>query len=654
VEPVSIETETQHDLSWRGLPPAARWYVIGVITAGAAACVYFFPRSFPHPVLFAAVVAAACITSVLKVNLPIPLTSGSTLSVAYAANLVALLLLGAPAAVTAGVAGTWAQCTLRPKQRYPLYRTLFSMAVGAITMAASAIVYARLAGPPAPLEFSKMLEPLAAAIVTCFLVNTVLVAGAIALSTSQTVWRIWQSDFVWGGASFMVAGTAGAVAALMIQRGEHWKALLALAPIYLIYRTYQLFVLRLEERDRHLEETRRLHQEADAARASAETANMLKDQFLATVSHELRTPLNAILGWAEMLRRGQLDGPRLDRATRAIHDSARRQAQIIDELLDVARIMSGKLRLDPAPVEMTSIVRSAVEVVQPSAESKRIHIAIETETPAAFVHGDSSRLQQVVWNLLSNAVKFTPDEGLIRVRIQARRGALELSVIDDGPGIPPEFLPYVFEPFRQADGSTTRTHGGLGLGLSIVKQLVVAHNGSVRVTSDGAGRGATFVVTLPLMRGVYRAAPPAESVRPQETTVPASLQGLSVMVVDDDDASRQVVAAHLEARHANVVTAASAAEAIDLLQRQKIDVLLADVAMPGEDGYSLIRRVRALGTPEVATVPAAALTAFAREEDRERALQAGFQLHLAKPVDADVLVTAVAALRGYESLIPNR
>ena len=296
----------------------------------------------------------------------------------------------------------------------------------------------------------------------------------------------------------MVAGTAGAIAAVVIERGEQWKAVLMLAPVYLTYRTYHLFIGRLEDEKRHQARLAAALRETQTARAAAEAANGLKDQFLATVSHELRTPLNAILGWADMLRAGILPEPRRAAACDAIFNNAQRQARLIDELLDMARIMSGKLRLEHARVEPREIVSGALETVQPSADAKNITIHTEIDPDAAPFYGDLPRLQQVLWNLLSNAVKFTPDGGEVRVRVSRCGNTGELTVADSGSGIARDFLPAVFEPFRQADGSSTRLYDGLGLGLSIVKHLVEAHSGSVAVESPGEGRGATFTVRLPL------------------------------------------------------------------------------------------------------------------------------------------------------------
>jgi signal transduction histidine kinase/ActR/RegA family two-component response regulator len=628
-------------LSWTALPRAARLYVALVIGVGAIALIAFFPLAYPKPILFAALLVIGCLTSIWKVTLPIPVTSGSTLSVSYAADLTALVLLGPRHAMLVAVVGVCAQCTLNIRQPYPLYRTAFSMAAETLTIVVTGAAYAALGGSSAPLAIAALAPPLVGAIAAYFVVNTGLVAGAIALSTGRRVWDVWHNDFLWSGASFMVAGTAGAIAAIVIDRGQQWLAVLMLAPVYLTYRTYQLFVGRLEllERER-------------AARASAEQANRLKDQFLAIVSHELRTPLNAILGWADMLRRGTIDEGRRDRAFQAIYDSAKSQAQLIDELLDVARIMSGKLRLEQGDVDIHETIRRALEIVQPDADKHRINIVFDAEATIGAVHvqGDGARLQQIVWNLLTNAVKFTPDGGAVHVRVRHATAGIEIAVADSGRGIPRDFLPYVFEPFRQADGSTTRQHGGLGLGLSIVKHLVEAHSGSVKVESGGDGQGTTFTVALPVrvmgVGGVMGAAAPDEYAAAVSSMLASDglLEGLDVVVVDDDEESRAIVVEYLRTHRASVREAESAAAALDLLQRKPADVLLADIAMPGEDGYSLIRKLRACPSSALASIPAAAVTAFARDEDRQQALQAGFQLHLSKPIDPQLLVRTVASL----------
>jgi signal transduction histidine kinase/CheY-like chemotaxis protein len=626
-------------LSWGALPRAAQLYVGVVIAVGAFALVGFFPHRFPRPVLFVALLGLSCLTSVWKINLPIALESGSTLSISYAADLMSLLLLGPQHAVVIAVAGVIAQCTVKVKRRYPPYRTAFSAAVIAIAMGSTAFVYGWLGGSTGSgsLAFFALATPLVGSIATYFVINTVLVAGVIAMTTNRALWTVWREDFLWSGANFMVVASAGAFAAVVIDHGEQWKAILMVAPVYVSFLTYQLFVSRLELLERE-----------KAARESAEEANRLKDQFLAIVSHELRTPLNAILGWADLLRRGTIDGARRDRAYQAIYDSGKRQAHLIDELLDVARIMSGKLQVEPSAVNVRDIVDAAVEVVQPAADSKRVRIEVDAKPTIGTIFADSARLQQIVLNLLTNAVKFSPENGAVHVGIHRTPTFVEIVVGDSGQGISRDFLPFVFEPFRQADGSTTRRHGGLGLGLSIVRHLAEAHGGTVTVDSAGEGCGSTFVVQLPT-----GAIATSQSSPPVSEAI-ASLAGLSVLVVDDDDESRAIVAEYLHGHEAVVLTASSAGQAFDLLRREHVDVLLADIAMPGEDGYSLIKRIRETAAPATAAIPAAALTSFARDEDRQQALRAGFQLHLSKPVDPRSLVEAVANLgRNSRALVTS-
>jgi signal transduction histidine kinase/CheY-like chemotaxis protein len=684
-----IRTPGPGGLSWNALPVAAQLYVAVVVVSGTIVLAGSFPLAYPKPLLFLGALMAACLTAAWKVNLPIPLISGSTLSVSCAAKLMALLLLGPRHAVVVAVAGALTQCTYRVRYRYPLYRTVFSMTAEVIAMSATGLVYAWLGGSTGPVEFAGLAKPLVGAIATYFVFDTGLVAAAIASSTDRGVVTVWRDDFLWSGVTFMVAGTAGAVAAVVIGRGDHWLAVLLLAPVYLTYRTFELFVARLDDQQRHMAEMRRMHQETvealsqartaeralgeekerlavalaemtrleetrkdllereHAARAAAEQANRLKDQFLAVVSHELRTPLNAIFGWSEMLRSGKLDESRRERAFNAIHDSAERQARLIEDLLDVARIMSGKLHLERTLVDLEGVARSAVNVVQPAADAKRIHLELDIDPSVGAVYADRSRIQQVAWNLLSNAIKFTPKDGTVRMGLRRADANVEMVITDSGIGISDDFLASIFEPFMQVDGSTTRHHGGLGLGLSIVKHLVQAHGGVVTAYSGGEGQGATFIVRLPsaiasadeAAMGIasdIRVTPPAWP--------PTLLEGLSVLVVDDEEQARQVVAMQLEEHGATVLTAASAAQALDVLRLEHVDVLLSDIAMPGEDGYGLIRKLRGLHPAPIAAIPAAALTAFARNEDRIEALRAGFQLHLTKPIDGHSLVTAVARL----------
>jgi PAS domain S-box-containing protein len=393
------------------------------------------------------------------------------------------------------------------------------------------------------------------------------------------------------------------------------------------------------------EERERLLEAAQAAKAEAEAANRLKDEFLATLSHELRTPLNAILGWARILASGPVDPEDLREGLEAIDRNAGAQAQIIEDLLDVSRIVSGNLRLEVQRVNMAEVVDAAIAAVTPAAEARGVRIGKVLDPLAGPVSGDPARLQQVIWNLVTNAVKFTPKGGRVQVLLERVNSHIEIAVIDTGVGIRPEFLPHLFERFRQADASTTRRHGGLGLGLAIVKQLAELHGGTVRAKSPGEGQGSTFVVSLPIT--VVHEAPP-EKARPREATPVeydcsgAPLAGIRVLAVDDEPDARRLVRRVLAECGAEVAVAESAAEALRLVESFRPDILVSDVGMPDQDGYDLIRQVR--GRAAAKALPAVALTAFARSEDRKRALLAGFQTHVAKPVDPAELVAVVASL----------
>jgi PAS domain S-box-containing protein len=395
-----------------------------------------------------------------------------------------------------------------------------------------------------------------------------------------------------------------------------------------------------------------LFREAERAREQAVAANRAKDEFLATVSHELRTPLNAILGWAQLL---QTDGASPDRRTRGLETivrNARLQSQLIDDLLDVSRIISGKMRLDVRPTDLVPVIDAALEAVRPAADAKQIALRRVLDPLAGPVVGDPARLQQVVWNLLANAVKFTPKGGAAEVRLERVNSHVEIIVADNGAGISPAFLPHVFDRFRQLDGSTTRQHGGLGLGLAIVRHLVELHGGTVRAKSPGEGRGSTFVVMLPVSVAHMtpaegeRVHPRAESGQkdPCQTDPELDLRGIRVLVVDDDADARETLRELLEHCNAEVLIAGSAEEALEILPRWRPDVLLSDIGMPEEDGYGLIRRVRELPADRGGHTPAAALTAFARGEDRRRALRSGFQMHVPKPVEVQELAAVVASL----------
>jgi signal transduction histidine kinase/ActR/RegA family two-component response regulator len=389
----------------------------------------------------------------------------------------------------------------------------------------------------------------------------------------------------------------------------------------------------------------------EEARADAEAANRLKDEFLATVSHELRTPLNSILGWSQLMRTGDLDEDSATRALHTIERNTRALAQIIDDLLDVSRIITGKLGLRVQSIELGPVVEAALESIRPATDAKNIRLEVSLDPAAGVVSGDSSRLQQIVWNLLSNAIKFTPSGGHVEVRLDRVGSNAQIEITDNGEGINAEFLPYVFDRFRQADSTFTRMHGGLGLGLAIVRHLVELHGGTVSANSQGRGKGATFAVAFPLLTtsACRGAGFELTGVGNQPYSRPAEdLSGLRVMIVDDESDAREVIAAMLEHCGAEVIAACSTAEAVDVLagaaNGSRPDVLVSDIGMPGEDGIDLIAKVRALGPERGGDIPAIALTAYARAEDRARVLAAGFQRHIAKPVEPSTLAAAIAVL----------
>jgi signal transduction histidine kinase/ActR/RegA family two-component response regulator len=390
----------------------------------------------------------------------------------------------------------------------------------------------------------------------------------------------------------------------------------------------------------------RIYEVERQARRQAEEANRMKDEFLAIVSHELRSPLNAMLGYAVLLRYGGLDTQRVKQAADIIERSGKAQAQLIDDLLDTARIISGKLRLELGPVDLVSVIDQAVQTIRPAADAKGI--SIETDLPSEIgqITGDPTRLQQVVWNLLSNAVKFTPQGGRVEARLERVDPYIRITVSDTGKGISPDFLPYVFDRFRQADASSARRYGGLGLGLALVKYLVELHGGTIEVVSEGEGSGATFNVTLPV-RAV--ATPLGEAGgAPVTVKISKELAGVRALVVDDEDDARKLIETALTQQGADVVAVSSAAEAYTLITttppQDQPDVMVTDIGMPGEDGYSLIRRVREWERHRGAYMPAVALTAYGRVEDRMRALSAGFQMHVAKPVEPAELTVVIMSL----------
>lgn len=384
------------------------------------------------------------------------------------------------------------------------------------------------------------------------------------------------------------------------------------------------------------------------ARADAEAASRGKDEFLATVSHELRTPLNAMLGWARMLTSGTLPEAARGKALQSIERNAIAQAQLVEDLLDVSRIVSGKMRLDLKEVDLPRVVEAAVDSVRPAMEAKNIRFQPAIDPSASQVMGDPNRLQQVIWNLLSNAIKFTPRGGRVQLILARVNSHIELSVSDSGLGIEPSFLPFLFQRFYQADGTSTRNQGGLGLGLAICRHLVELHGGTIEAFSEGLGQGATFKVQLPVLplRIPWAEARAAHATPARRLAFerPPELQGLKVLVVDDQPDARELLVAVMTRCGATAIEASSSMEGLGQVVTARPDVIISDIGMPEEDGYSFIRRVRKLAADAGGRTPAAALTAYARAEDRRQAMQAGFEMHVPKPVEPAELVTVVATL----------
>ena len=381
-----------------------------------------------------------------------------------------------------------------------------------------------------------------------------------------------------------------------------------------------------------------------SSRAEAESSNRAKDEFIAMISHELRTPLGAILIWAQLLKSDDLDAGAVTRAVGMIERSTKTLAQIIDDLLDASRIIAGKLTFETRPLELRPVIEAALDAASPAAEAKGVLLERSLPGPLPPVSGDAGRLQQVVGNLLANAVKFTPEGGRIEVRLARAGSTAHITIVDTGTGINPEFLPFIFERFRQADTTSTRKQKGLGLGLAIARQIVQLHGGTIEASSAGEGLGSTFTVKLPLLGTTSPVVSPPVLRTDERPTGTPTLDGITVLVVDDEEDAREAMAVLLGQAGARVISVAGAAEALDTLDRERPDVLLSDIAMPGEDGYALIRRVRSRSGETGGRIPAAALTAYATLEDRAKAIRAGYDEHIPKPVDPTRLIGAVALL----------
>jgi signal transduction histidine kinase len=573
-----------------------------------------------------------------------------------------LLLYGGPAAVMlSALEGVYASLRI---SRKPM-TILFNAAVLALSTFLTAMALRALFGA-ADLAGNDYTPAALVAIFVMALVqyaaNTGLIAVEKSLKLGERFWPTWKTYYLWTSVTYLAGASAAGVTARLVQSVGFYAVLATLPIIAIIYFTYLTYLKNIEVSEAHVEELSLYLRELkmseaerekillreQAARAEAEAANRLKDEFLSTLSHELRTPLTSIIGWTNLMRAGQVRGEVQAQALETIERNAKIQSRLIDDLLDLSRIISGKLLLETREISLDAVVSNSIEVVRPAANAKGIQLTYECEPGGKTISGDSARLQQVAWNLLSNAVKFTPEGGSVRVRLAHEGARVRFSVSDNGRGIPSEFLPHVFDRFRQADSATTRSYGGLGLGLAIVRHLAELHGGEVRAESAGEDQGSTFSVTFPLAQ---TAAAPCSCRQEEEDALslnrPEGLTGVRVLVVDDEQDTRRLISTVIAQSGAEVAACASAGEALEKLKTWRPHILMSDIGMPGEDGYALIKQVRALPPERGGRTPAAALTAYARDEDRGRALAAGYQLHIAKPFDPRELLAAVSDLQGY-------
>jgi signal transduction histidine kinase/ActR/RegA family two-component response regulator len=599
------------------------------------------------------------------IAIPIPRVSGR-ITVADTFVFLTMLLYGGPAAILVSALEGIAATLIISKRPRTIF---FNSAILAISTFCTATVLHLKFGSIIAISQNFTQDFFIAVCLMAlvqYIANTVLIAIEKASKIKESVWNTWRTYYLWTSVTYFAGASAAGIIAILIHR-HGFYAVVATAPIILIicftYQTYLKNIeasleqteaarLHVEELSRYIGQLQRSEESrgqlllrAERARAEAEAANRIKDEFLATLSHELRTPLTSLLGWSSVLREGKRDAKVLAQGLDAIDRNARVQAQLIDDLLDVSRIVSGKLNLDVRPLDIASVARAAINVVQPAADAKGITLDYYAEPGLGAISADSARVHQIIWNLLSNAVKFTPHSGKISLRVEQDETDARVTVKDSGQGIDAEFLPRVFDRFRQADSSTTRSFGGLGLGLAIVRHLVELHGGTVSAQSDGVGKGATFTVTFPLMADRV----PVTVPHTPEITDTYSLDGLKVLLVDDEPEARQIISTVITRTGAEVKSCNSAHEALAKLSEWKPDVILSDIAMPGQDGYSFIRQVRSLPRDKGGDTPAAALTAYARDIDRRQALAAGYQMHIAKPIGASQLVTMIARLAGRES-----
>jgi signal transduction histidine kinase/ActR/RegA family two-component response regulator len=597
-----------------------------------------------------------CVSSHVAVR--IPRVSGR-ITVSDTIIFLTLLLYGGAAAVAlSALEGVYASLRI---SRKPL-TIFFNAAVLALSTFLTAAALRALFGAADLAGKDYSAHSLAAVFVMAvvqYAANTGLIAGEKSLKLGERFWPTWKTYYLWTSVTYLAGASAAGATARLVESVGFYAVLATLPVIAIIYFTYLTYLKNIEVSEAHVEELSRYLLELklgeaererillreQAARAEAEAANRVKDEFLSTLSHELRTPLTSIIGWTNLMRAGQVKGEVQAQALETIERNARIQSRLIDDLLDLSRIISGKLLLDTREVDMERVVADSIEVVRPAANAKGIRLAFECEPGAKVVSGDPARLQQVAWNLLSNAVKFTPEGGSVGVSLKSGGSRVCLSVSDTGKGINPEFLPHVFDRFQQGDQKTTRAYGGLGLGLAIVRHLVELHGGTAQAESEGEGLGSTFTVAFPLAQAPAACECAGDDQEARLRARAEGLAGVRVLVVDDELDTRSLISTVIAQSGAEVAACSSAGEALEKLKTWRPHILMSDIGMPGEDGYSLIRRVRALPAERGGRTPAAALTAYARDEDRARAIAAGYQLHIAKPFSPGDLIAAVSDLQ---------
>ena len=645
------------------------WYMWFLVSAGAGIVfISLYDLRFPDLDERFLILCLMTMASSL-VAIKIPRVTGR-ITVADTFVFLTMLLYGGPAAILVSALEGFA-VTIIISKRARIY--LFNSAILATSTFFTASILQWALGPPEHIIAKGFSDTFFLAIcimaLVQYLANTTLIAVEKAYKISESAWNTWRTYYLWTSITYFAGASAAGIIAILM-RTYGFYGVIATVPIVLIvcftYQTYlknvEVSVAQTDAARRHVQELSRYVNElqrseeargqlllrAERARAEAEAANRIKDEFLATLSHELRTPLTSLLAWSSVLVDSLDDKDTLIQGVEAIDRNARVQAQLIDDLLDVSRIVSGKLNLDVKPLDLGLVTQAAINVVQPAADAKGVTLDYHAEPDLGTISADSARLQQIIWNLLSNAVKFTPQGGKIIIRVAQDGAHVRVTVQDTGQGIDPEFLPRVFDRFRQADSSTTRAFGGLGLGLAIVRHLVELHGGTVSAESDGIGNGARFSVTFPVRNDRGETSMPVPSVETSGSDT-KRLEGLRVLLIDDEPEAREIISFVLARSGADVKSCISAKEAFATLAKWRPDVILSDIAMPDEDGYSFIRRVRSLPPDEGGKTPAAALTAYARDEDRLQAVAAGYQMHISKPIAADQLITMVAKLACREA-----